>query len=58
MMLCYEPLIPCQFYAGQYMHYLTKWAFALNRMALVTRKPSYNELAIQLIKGEVRPALL
>ena len=33
------------------MHYLTKWAFALNRMALVTHKPPYNELAIQLIKG-------
>lgn len=33
------------------MHYLTKWAFALNRMALVMHEPHYNELAIQLIKG-------
>jgi phosphohistidine phosphatase SixA len=37
---------------GQYMHYLIKWAFALNRVALVTHEPRYNELAIQLIKGE------
>jgi hypothetical protein len=41
--------------AGQYMHYLTKWAFALNRMALVTQSAHYNELAIQLIKGEASP---
>jgi hypothetical protein len=34
------------------MHYLTKWAFALNRMALVTQDAQYNELAIQLMKGE------
>ena len=34
------------------MHYLTKWAFALNRMAVVKRDPHYNELAIQLVKGE------
>jgi hypothetical protein len=37
------------------MHYLTKWAFALNRMALVKRDPHYDALAIQLIKGESAP---
>ena len=42
---------PCQLNAGQYMHYLTKWAFALNRMAVVTHEAHYNDLAIQLIKG-------
>lgn len=36
---------------GQYFHYLTKWAFALNRMSLVKRECKYNDWAIELIKA-------
>ncbi|KAL8702700.1 MAG: hypothetical protein Q9201_004121 [Fulgogasparrea decipioides] len=36
---------------GQYHHYLTIWMFALNRMSIASRKPSYNEQAITLAKA-------
>lgn len=36
---------------GQYFHYLTKWAFALNCMSLVRNDKKYNELAVQLLKA-------
>ena len=34
---------------GQYFHYLTKWAFALNRMAVVTGDVQYNTWAAELM---------
>jgi hypothetical protein len=33
---------------GQYLHYLTKWMHALDRVALSTKKPTYNEWARDL----------
>ncbi|KAF7174624.1 hypothetical protein CNMCM6106_000003 [Aspergillus hiratsukae] len=36
---------------GQYHHYLTVWMFALNRLALATGNPSYNEQAVALAKA-------
>jgi len=36
---------------GQYFHYLTKWALALNRMSIARDSQRYNDLAIQLIKA-------
>ncbi|TFY60967.1 hypothetical protein EVJ58_g4817 [Rhodofomes roseus] len=36
---------------GQYHHYLTIWMFALNRTALATHDPRYNDLAIELAKA-------
>ena len=36
---------------GQYLHYITKWALALNRMALALGDAHYNQLAVQLLKG-------
>ncbi|GJJ09236.1 hypothetical protein Clacol_003458 [Clathrus columnatus] len=33
---------------GQYYHYLVVWMFALNRLAKVTNKTVYNDLAIEL----------
>lgn len=36
---------------GQYYHYLTKWAFALNRMSLVRGDPKYNRMAVQLMEA-------
>ena len=36
---------------GQYYHYLTKWAFALNRMGLATGEPRYNQWAVELISS-------
>lgn len=36
---------------GQYMHYLTKWMVALNRMGVARGDSRYNDLAIQLAKG-------
>jgi len=36
---------------GQYFHYLTKWAFALNRMSIARDSSNYNNWAIQLIKA-------
>lgn len=35
----------------QYFHYLTKWAFALNQMSLATRRPVYNDWAVQLMEA-------
>lgn len=34
---------------GQYYHYLTKWAFALNRMTLARGDPVYNTWAAELL---------
>jgi len=36
---------------GQYYHYLTKWAFALNCMSKARGDAHYNELAVELIKA-------
>lgn len=36
---------------GQYFHYLTKWAFALNRMGLASGETKYNRWALQLIEA-------
>lgn len=36
---------------GQYFHYLTKWAFALNRMTIATNDIKYNQWAVELIQG-------
>jgi hypothetical protein len=36
---------------GQYFHYLTKWAYALNRMSLVKKDPKFNMWAIELMHG-------
>jgi len=36
---------------GQYFHYLTKWAFALNRMSIARDTQLYNDWAVQLIKA-------
>eukprot|EP01121_Diplochlamys_sp_Union-15-3_P010204 TRINITY_DN2845_c0_g3_i2.p1 TRINITY_DN2845_c0_g3~~TRINITY_DN2845_c0_g3_i2.p1 ORF type:complete len:349 (+),score=50.49 TRINITY_DN2845_c0_g3_i2:112-1158(+) len=36
---------------GQYFHYLTKWAFALNRMSMARKEKRYNDWAIDLIKA-------
>lgn len=36
---------------GQYFHYLTKWAFALNRMSLARHDAKYNAQAVELIKA-------
>ncbi|GAB4823531.1 hypothetical protein N2152v2_010577 [Parachlorella kessleri] len=36
---------------GQYFHYLTKWAFALNRMSLARRDKKYNRWAVQLMEA-------
>ncbi|KIJ41464.1 hypothetical protein M422DRAFT_172091 [Sphaerobolus stellatus SS14] len=36
---------------GQYYHYLTMWMFALNRMAVVSGKNQFNDLAVQLVKA-------
>lgn len=39
---------------GQYFHYLTKWAFALNRMTLASGNPKYNQWAAELLE-EIHP---
>lgn len=36
---------------GQYHHYLTLWMFALNRLALATEEPYWNDLAVQLARA-------
>jgi len=36
---------------GQYFHYLTKWAFALNRMSIARGEPKYNNWAVDLLKA-------
>lgn len=36
---------------GQYHHYLTLWMFALNRLSLATKDPTYNDQAIALAKA-------
>ncbi|KAL4457319.1 hypothetical protein ABPG75_012184 [Micractinium tetrahymenae] len=36
---------------GQYFHYLTKWAFALNRMSLARGNDKYNRWAVQLVEA-------
>jgi hypothetical protein len=36
---------------GQYFHYLTKWAFALNRMSIATQQRIYNDWAVDLLKS-------
>ncbi|PSC74574.1 hypothetical protein C2E20_2186 [Micractinium conductrix] len=36
---------------GQYFHYVTKWAFALNRMSLARGDHKYNRWAVQLIEA-------
>lgn len=36
---------------GQYHHYLTLWMFALNRLSIAARDPSYNSQAISLAKA-------
>lgn len=33
---------------GQYLHYLTLWMFALNRLAVAAGERAYNDLAVQL----------
>ena len=33
---------------GQYFHYLTKWAFALDRMSLACGDPKYHRWAVQV----------
>jgi len=35
---------------GQYYHYLTKWMFALHRMASVTGDPAYGRWAVELAR--------
>jgi len=42
---------------GQYFHYLTKWAFALNCMSVARNEKRYNHLAVQLIKA-IHPRFL
>ena len=39
---------------GQYMHYLTKWALALNRLGIARGDDRYNALAVQLLKAAHR----
>ena len=34
---------------GQYFHYLTKWAFALDRMSLACGDPKYPRWAVQVL---------
>jgi hypothetical protein len=36
---------------GQYHHYLTLWMFALNRLSVAAKDPSYNAQAISLAKA-------
>src|SRR2546423_775864 len=36
---------------GQYHHYLTLWMFALNRVSIAAKDPSYNDQAISLAKA-------
>lgn len=36
---------------GQYYHYLTKMAFALNRMSIITKQHHYNDWAIELLSS-------
>uniref|UniRef100_A0A914YXZ2 Alpha-1,2-Mannosidase n=1 Tax=Panagrolaimus superbus TaxID=310955 RepID=A0A914YXZ2_9BILA len=36
---------------GQYFHYLTKWMFALNRMALISKNEKYNKWGIELVQA-------
>lgn len=36
---------------GQYYHYITKWAFALNRMSLARNDPKYNDWAVELLEA-------
>jgi len=36
---------------GQYFHYLTKWMFALNRMALARKDVRYNNWAVELAQA-------
>jgi hypothetical protein len=36
---------------GQYYHYLTKWAFALNRMSLARNDRKYNDWALDLLEA-------
>jgi hypothetical protein len=36
---------------GQYHHYLTLWMFALNRLSVAAKDPSYNTQAISLAKA-------
>ena len=36
---------------GQYHHYLTLWMFALNRLSLAAKDPSYNTQAISLAQA-------
>ncbi|KAL4419587.1 hypothetical protein ABPG77_004836 [Micractinium sp. CCAP 211/92] len=36
---------------GQYFHYVTKWAFALNRMSLARGQDKYNRWAVQLVEA-------
>lgn len=36
---------------GQYFHYLTKWMFALSRMAIARKDPRYTRWAIHLAKS-------
>jgi hypothetical protein len=36
---------------GQYHHYLTLWMFALNRLSIAAKDPSYNAQAISLAKA-------
>lgn len=51
------PLLPLSIFLrlptpiSQYFHYLTKWAFALSRMALARGDRQYCDLALQLAKG-------
>lgn len=35
---------------GQYFHYNTKWAYALNSMSLATKEKKYNDWAIELLQ--------
>eukprot|EP01134_Creolimax_fragrantissima_P002111 CFRG2111T1 len=39
---------------GQYFHYLTKHAFALNRLSLALNDPKYNEWAVELLEVACR----
>ncbi|KAH7623742.1 hypothetical protein NADE_008560 [Nannochloris sp. 'desiccata'] len=36
---------------GQYYHYITRWAFALNRMSLARNDAKYNNWAVELLKA-------
>lgn len=36
---------------GQYHHYLSIWMYALNRLAVATGDPHYNDLAVQLARA-------